>query len=176
MSEFDEQQEPQAAVALVHALLPEESILILRRTSNPRDPWSGHWAFPGGRRDPADRDLLETALRELREEVGIVLERHQMTERLPDSDAGRRVGRVVRVAGFAFKVPEPLPFTLQASEAEEAVWVPVAKLLDLRLHRMQEVPGLPPGMRFPAIDIGGVPLWGFTYRAICRWLDVEPPG
>lgn len=172
----DDELEPQAAVALVHAQLPEESILILRRTRNERDPWSGHWAFPGGRRDAVDRDLLDTALRELREEVGIVLERGQMTERLPDSDAGRRVGRVVRVAAFAFRVPEPLPFTLQASEAEEAVWMPVARVLDLTHHRVQAVPGLPPEMLFPSIDVGGVPLWGFTYRMICRWLRVEPPG
>jgi hypothetical protein len=29
-------------------------------------------------------------------------------------------------------------------------------------------------MRFPAINLNGVPLWGFTYRLITDWLDLNP--
>ena len=59
-----------AAVALVlreNAGDPE--ILLIRRAERKGDPWSGHMAFPGGREDARDESLLETALRETREEL-----------------------------------------------------------------------------------------------------------
>ena len=52
----------------------EEQILFIRRAVNPKDTWSGHVALPGGRQDAADRGCDEaTAVREVREEVGIDL-------------------------------------------------------------------------------------------------------
>jgi 8-oxo-dGTP pyrophosphatase MutT (NUDIX family) len=175
MSQFpDDQSEPQAAVALVHSGGPEESILLIRRATNPRDPWSGHWSFPGGRRELTDIDLIDTALRELYEECGIVLPRDYLVETLPVADAGRRTGRIVRVAPFAFRVPEPLPTRVDPCEAAEALWLPVGTLADLSRHRMRPVPGLPEDLLFPAIDLNDIPLWGFTYRILCEWLKVDP--
>ena len=46
-------------------------VLLIRRVTNPKDPWSGDIAFPGGRMEEEDKDFLETALRETFEEVGI---------------------------------------------------------------------------------------------------------
>src|SRR5262245_34151321 len=66
-----------AAVAAI--LLPRDDtfeILLIRRAERPTDLWSGHMAFPGGRRSPEDRDLLATAVRETEEEVGLDLARH----------------------------------------------------------------------------------------------------
>ncbi|RKP07586.1 NUDIX hydrolase domain-like protein, partial [Thamnocephalis sphaerospora] len=47
-------------------------ILYIRRTSNPRDPWSGQIAFPGGKREHGETDRQATE-RETREEVGLDL-------------------------------------------------------------------------------------------------------
>lgn len=49
-------------------------VLLVKRTIRPTDPWSGHMAFPGGRRNAADADLRETAVRETKEETGIDLD------------------------------------------------------------------------------------------------------
>lgn len=173
MQQLSPQMEPEAAVVILHAQLPEESILLIRRATNPRDPWSGHWSFPGGRRDPDDRDLLDTALRELREECDIVLPREQLSATLPPSSAGRRVGRQIWVAPFGFRVEEALPARVDPSEAVEAVWAPVSVLADRVNHQRMPVPGLPPEMKWPAIPLNNVPLWGFTYRLICDWLGME---
>ena len=164
---------PEAAVAIVHAKAPEESVLLIRRTERAEDPWSGHWCFPGGRRDPEDPDLLHTALRELGEECGIHLEREQMETPLPPTNAGRRLGRVVVVAPFLFRVADVLPTRLDPGEAAEAQWIPLGLLRDPARHGVRPVPRLPREMVFPAIELNGVPLWGFTYRVITEWLGLH---
>jgi ADP-ribose pyrophosphatase YjhB (NUDIX family) len=169
--------EPEAAVAIVHARsveeVPAESVLLIRRTEREGDPWSGHWSFPGGRREPRDRDLVETALRELAEECGIAMGRECLEAALPPAMAGRRVGRVMIVAPFLFRAPAELPTTLDPQEAAEALWVPLAFLRDPTRHCLTAVPRLPPERIFPAIELNGVPLWGFTYRVITEWLGLH---
>ena len=46
-------------------------ILMIKRAQNPRDPWSGHLALPGGKPESADTNLRITAIRETHEEVGL---------------------------------------------------------------------------------------------------------
>jgi 8-oxo-dGTP pyrophosphatase MutT (NUDIX family) len=165
--------EPEAAVAIVRARGAAESILLIRRTEREGDPWSGHWSFPGGRRDPEDTDLLDTALRELEEECGIRLGREQMEEALEPASAGRKMGRRILVAPFVFSVDRELPAVADPREAVEAIWVPVAVLRDPARHAVRPVPGMPSDMPFPGIELNGVPLWGFTYRLAMEWLGVD---
>jgi 8-oxo-dGTP pyrophosphatase MutT (NUDIX family) len=168
--------EPEAAVAIVHASGPAESILLIRRAERESDPWSGHWSLPGGRREPDDPDLLHTALRELEEECGIRLERERLEAALPPTPARRRVGRFLMVAPFLFRVDRERQAVLDLEEAVEALWVPLSLLRDPVRHALRPVPGVPPEMRFPAIELHGPPLWGFTYRLITDWLGLGPHG
>src|SRR5512133_3644657 len=96
--------EPEAAVAILHAREPEESVLLIRRAEREGDSWSGQWSLPGGRRDSGDVDLLHTALRELEEECGIRLRRAELEAALPERLARRRVGPFLLVAPFVFRV------------------------------------------------------------------------
>ena len=47
-------------------------VMILR---NPGGVHGGQIAFPGGKHDPEDETMLDTALREAREELGLVVPR-----------------------------------------------------------------------------------------------------
>jgi len=168
--------EPEAAVCIVHTRGPEDSILLIRRAERESDSWSGQWSLPGGRRDPGDLDLLHTALRELEEECGIRLSRDDMESALPERLARRRVGAYLLVAPFLFRVDTELATILDPLEAAHAAWVPLSYLGDINRHRLRSVPGVPPEILFPAVEMDGAPLWGFTYRLISDWLGLEATG
>ena len=161
-------------MAIVCARQPKESILLIRRSEREEDSWSGHWSFPGGRRDPQDPDLLHTALRELGEECGIHLDPEHREDVLLPVPARRRNGPFVLVAPFVFGVDSELPAVVEPREAVEAVWVSRTLLCDPARHYLRSVPSRPGEMLFPAIDLKGTPLWGFTYRVITDWLGLVP--
>ena len=168
--------EPDAAVAIVQSHQKPQSILLIRRAEREGDSWSGHWSFPGGWRQASDPDPLCAAIRELEEECGVLLRREQMERALPNSFARRRVGRHVLVAPFLFGVDAEFITVLNAREAAEALWVPVALLLDPAQHALRPAPWRPEDMLFPSVMLNGVPLWGFTYRLITDWLELVPKG
>ncbi len=149
-------------------------MLLIRRAERESDPWSGHWSFPGGRRDPEDPDLLHTALRELAEECGIRLEPRDQEATLPLAVARRRTPPFLLVAPFVFAVDGPRPTVLDPREAVGAVWVTLRELRDPARHRLTPVAGVPREMLFPAVEVNGWPLWGFTYRLISDWLALPP--
>lgn len=57
-----------------------------------------------------------------------------------------------------------LPAVVDQHEAVEAVWIPLDVWRDPTRHCLRAVPGLPGDWLFPAMDLNGMPLWGFTYR------------
>src|ERR687886_382936 len=74
-----ELEEPlrRAAVALILRAGEQGVIelLMIKRAAFEGDPWSGHIALPGGRQEPGDASLQDTAIRETWEETGIDLAR-----------------------------------------------------------------------------------------------------
>ena len=165
--------ETEAAVAILHSRAAEESVLLIRRAERDGDPWSGHWAFPGGRREASDAGLLDTALRELEEECGVRLSREHLETELPRRFALRWNGAPVPVTPFVFRVERELEAAPDELEAVQTLWAPLSLLRDPRNHQLMPAPGLPPGDCRPAVALPGAPLWGFTYKLICDWLGVD---
>ena len=163
-----------AAVALVlrerAARGPE--VLFIRRAEHPSDPWSGHMAFPGGREEPSDGDLLQTAMRETREEGSLeVAARARLLGRLDELPAiarGRATG--LTIAPFVFELTPDAVFagdSLQLNgEVSEVVWAPLWPLFrgELATTFHYEVGGQ--RVELPAHDVAGRVVWGLTHRML----------
>jgi 8-oxo-dGTP pyrophosphatase MutT (NUDIX family) len=157
---------------LIRVAAHPQEFLILRRALHPDDPWSGHFSLPGGRRDPEDRDLLATCIRETREECGINLGPETLLRELSRLQAGNILGHPAWVTPYLFELPSRPPLALDASEVAAAYWVPAEYLLDPR-NRL-EAATLPqdPSRLFPCIRLEGGYLWGFTYRVFQDLLEI----
>lgn len=159
-----------AAVAIIRSTAGGESYLILRRAAHPHDPWSGHYSFPGGRRDHGDDDLLATCIRETAEETGIVLDRQQLLRQLPRAAAGHRLHRPLWVQPFLFSLGDRPALCLDPREIQGALWLDALAFQDPDRHCRAE---MLPGQLFPAFPLQEYYLWGFTYRLLCSILGVE---
>ncbi|MBL9027250.1 MAG: CoA pyrophosphatase [Myxococcales bacterium] len=142
-------------------------VLFIRRAERDGDPWSGHMAFPGGRREPHDVDLLSTAIRETIEEIGVDLTRDaELVGVLDDQDAtGRRSREPLPTRPFVFELRAE-PRVVLSSEVTEVLWAPVEPLL--RGERGTSVDVTYKGDKFtlPAWDVEGRIVWGLTYRML----------
>ena len=67
---FDSSLTPAGVTLLLYPKDGEYCILLNKR-SDTVDDHKGEISFPGGRKDPEDKTLLDTALRETHEEMGI---------------------------------------------------------------------------------------------------------
>src|SRR4051812_48318813 len=128
--DFSEGREATAAVALIRVRGADPEYLLLRRAANPKDPWSDHFALPGGRRDKGDPDLLATCIRETYEECGIRLSPADLVRPLPMATAGSHMGIPMGVAPFLFELAEKPLLSLDAREIAEAYWLPQSYLRD----------------------------------------------
>jgi 8-oxo-dGTP pyrophosphatase MutT (NUDIX family) len=165
-----------AAVALL--LQPQEEdlhVLFIHRAHHPHDPWSGHMAFPGGRKDPEDVDLHVTIHRETREEVGIDLTHHgEYLGRLAEVHAMAR-GRPTNMAvsPFVYLVsPEATPLP-DPVEVQDTLWVPLSFMQQHDVEQIvtRELPDRST-IQVPALVYGGKTIWGLTYRVLRDFLTL----
>lgn len=163
----------EAAVALLVRPREQLELLLIKRAVHERDPWSGHMALPGGRRDASDEDLLHTAVRETEEEVGISVLRDADYIGALDELAPRnkRLPPIV-IAPFVFAVPTTTIATAKADEVEVAIWVPLSALRDEEAASeiLIELEG--GSLAFPSLKFGDYVIWGLTHRILVQFLDL----
>nr|WIF20036.1 hypothetical protein [Sorangium cellulosum] len=151
----------------------EAELLLIRRAEHPRDPWSGHMALPGGRRDATDASLLETAIRETREEVGIDLAAHgALLARLPDLPAvvrGRRVGMIITPFVFALRTTPELTVN---DEVAEALWTPLGPLARGECASTYAYTHEGNVVHLPCLRVDERVVWGLTYRMLEQLFEV----
>jgi 8-oxo-dGTP pyrophosphatase MutT (NUDIX family) len=143
--------------------------LAIKRAEQDRDPWSGHMALPGGRRDPEDESLWATAVRETREEVGVDLE---VVGRLLGQldDVWPRTRRIPAIAITPFVAAvQPGVAARTSSEVEHAVWVPLEVVVNQEHRGTLRIDALPE-RGFPTIEYAGHVIWGLTL-GILRQLE-----
>jgi 8-oxo-dGTP pyrophosphatase MutT (NUDIX family) len=158
-----------SSVAALLDLSGPPRVLLMKRVELDRDPWSGHVSLPGGRRSPADADLLDTAVRETREEVGIDLTtRSRLIARM---GAIRTHIRSIDVTPFVFAFEDDTE-PAAGPEAEALFWFPLdlaaSGALDgeFRWDQGQVV------RRMPCWNHAGFVVWGLTYRILKELIEI----
>jgi len=141
-------------------------VLFIHRAVRAGDVWSGQIAFPGGRREPSDADLLATAIRETHEEVGIDLTTAERLGVLDDLHPRTPVLPPVVVRPFVFALTARPSVTLNA-EVQDAFWVSF-RALDapgVRGEVTIDHPGIPRRV-LPAYILGNRTIWGMSERIL----------
>jgi 8-oxo-dGTP pyrophosphatase MutT (NUDIX family) len=158
----------EAAVALILRDTPggDIELLFIERATRADDPWSGQVAFPGGRRDPVDATLEDTAVRETREEVGLDLRRD-----------GAIIGALDEIRPRTIVLPPVVVRPHVATVAARAAlgssdevaghfWAPLDAVLDPAASRETEIVVRQRRMAQPAIHFEGHVIWGMTERIL----------
>lgn len=163
-----------AAIALVlrAASTGEPELLLIRRAEFEGDPWSGHIACPGGRREPGDQSLAHTAIRETWEETGIDLARDgQILGALDDmTPTTKRLPPLIIRPFVAVVAPTVQP--VASAEVAEAFWVPLAAMRDRERwgRGLVEIAGVGP-REVDVFTHDEYVVWGLTHRALSQFLE-----
>jgi len=126
-----------AAVALVigTAALSGEPCFVLTRRAKTLGSHAGQWALPGGRRESGE-NLIDTALRETQEEVGIELGADAVLGWL--DDYATRSGYVITPVVVWHE--GPFAFTHDPREVAGVFEIPVAELGHPRVPELRNIP------------------------------------
>lgn len=156
---------PQHSKAGVLALIAPDKFdvpsmtFIIRAHSHPGDKHGGQIAFPGGKMEDLDAHIMETALREANEEIGVI---HQDVNIIcPLTELYVDVSNFLISPFLGYLDYEPT-YILQESEVDGIITVPVDQLLEMdisykhmtvRERRLKDI---------PYYDLDGHTLWGAT--------------
>ena len=137
-------------------------VLLGARARRSGDPWSGQVSFPGGHHHAEDSSLLETALRETREEVRLDIRgAAEILGHLPPRSPGNAPAMlVVPFVALATAPMNPRP----GPEMEAVFWAPLAALPPTLARTTVET--RVGELTVPAFHWGGRVIWGLTYRIL----------
>ncbi|MBC7788846.1 MAG: CoA pyrophosphatase [Anaerolineae bacterium] len=167
-----------ASVAVILRLGHHEALelLLIKRAEFAGDPWSGHVALPGGRREDADISPTATAVRETLEETAIDLTRDgSLIGALDELQPRSAILPPITIAPFVFVTKSDVQMVL-SDEVADAFWVPLASLTDPQSVREIEMELLSGAQRVRSFGYGTHEIWGLTERILSRLLHVLDGG
>ncbi len=162
---------PQAAVALVTTPRPAgwPDLWMIRRAEKAGDPWSGHMAFPGGRWEPRDADLLATAIRETAEETGIDLRDAEVLGALPSLRSPVGAPRI-EVQPFVFHLPRR-PDPRPNAEVASVHVFPMERLLAGEGRGTFPTTWKGHALELPCVRLDGCFIWGMSLRILDELIE-----
>ncbi|MDO8473543.1 MAG: CoA pyrophosphatase [Dehalococcoidia bacterium] len=129
-------------------------------------------SFPGGVQETLDRTLLQTALRESAEEIGLDVSTVEVLGALDDTPT---VASKYVITPYVAVLNGPPLLTVNREEVEEVIELPFEVLLDGSNPRDERlvVDGVP--RQVMAYRYDGHVIWGVTARVLKQFLDLVRP-
>jgi 8-oxo-dGTP pyrophosphatase MutT (NUDIX family) len=159
---------PQAGVLIALTDNPAGPEVILTRRSHLLSTHSGEIAFPGGKRDATDPDLLFTALREAEEEVGLNPSKVDIVGPLGDVLSKHKL----QVRPYVGIIPADVELIPNLDELDRIHRVPLSFFLDDRRHHTDKIKFRGMTHYVPAYEFEGDIIWGLTAYMLVELLNV----
>ena len=142
--------------------------VLLNKRTDKVEHHKGEISFPGGSMDPEDETILDTALRETYEEMGIRPEDMELLGEVDDVPTSTRFLICTHVGAIRY----PYPFVPSEDEVAEVLEVPITTLMDEGAARdeVRLVDGRP--VNSPTYVYQGHLIYGATARVLHRFLEL----
>ena len=157
-----------AAVLLTLYNVDDDFQVVLQKRSQQVEHHKGEISFPGGMADPEDESLLQTALREAHEEMGIAPGDVDVLGRLDDTPTitGFMISTYVGVVQY------PYPFVPSSREVAEVLTVPLSHLRTPGASRVETHLEGDSFRTMPVFVHNGHVIFGATARILDQFLRV----
>lgn len=155
--------------AVLIGVTPDARVILTKRSARLKHH-PGQIAFPGGKQDAGDSDLIQTALREANEEIGLP---HQKVDVLGALTSHETVTGF-QVTPIVALVDTPFDAKPEAGEVEDIFEVPLSHVLnpDRFVIEGREWQGV--RRRYYAVPYGPYYIWGATARILRALADRMP--
>lgn len=160
-------ERPEAGVLVALTDNPFDPQLVLTQRAAQMNSHAGEVALPGGKRDPEDRDLLATALREAEEEIG-----------LPPAEV-RVIGPLSQVVSkhgllvtpYLGVIPEQQRLVPNPDELDGLFRVPLRFFLEDSRHHTDHFTFKGQQFYVPSYEYQDYVIWGLTAYVIVELLN-----
>jgi 8-oxo-dGTP pyrophosphatase MutT (NUDIX family) len=133
--------------------------VLLTERSEEVDFHKGQVCFPGGRREPSDSSLLQTALREAEEEISLKAEDVEILGKFDDN---LTLTSNYVISPFVAHIPHPYPLKADGREIREIFSVPLSFLMDEANFKQDSY----------SYEYEGHIIWGATARILKQFIDL----
>lgn len=157
--------QPTSVMALL-CFSPQASLLFIQKADTKGYPWRNQMAFPGGHHEPEDGTRLQTALRELEEEMNISREHVQVIGSLGHFQTINNKD-IKTFVGIWDQQKKP---RYDSAEIARVFYIPLQALINTHVAKAfyKQKPGLY-NLTYPYEDIV---IWGVTAKMVYHLIEI----
>lgn len=152
--------------AIVEGQSRLELLLTMRSSALKHHP--GQIAFPGGKQDEGDADVIATAVREAQEEIGLPPDHVEILGTLPQHETVTSF-HVTPVIGL---IKKPFQIVPEQGEVAEVFSVPLEHVLNPDNFMVQSRTWFGQKRHYYVVPFGPYYIWGATARMLRSWADL----
>jgi 8-oxo-dGTP pyrophosphatase MutT (NUDIX family) len=156
-----------AVIVPIYRKESDDHLILTKRTEEVLHH-KGQICFPGGAKDPEDKSLWETALRECQEEIGL----NPSQVRFVREMGRHHTPTGFRVTPFVAAIEPPVVFTPNPNEIAAILEIPFIHFRDRNNVRLVTRDWEGRTYLDPRIVYEGHEIWGMTGRILCEFFEI----